>query len=214
MDLQELEKLAKLKDKGIITEEQFNQKKQEILGVKPNNRTRIKTPLSSKATKILLGSLATIFLIGGVCTFSAISNDDNSSNAVNIANSSNKVQYSADDIIDEVELAGTDIITLFASQRDYNTLNNELLITMGIYPSTLNISSKGEILNRAGKNVKYTGYGNYFEIQYKGISTEICNELLQKSNLRNFDSVEIDNADSCEECGNDGCDIVWESVNK
>ena len=39
MDLQELEKLARLKDKGIITEEQFNQKKQEILDIN-NNHSR------------------------------------------------------------------------------------------------------------------------------------------------------------------------------
>ena len=32
-DLDELEKLARLKEKGIITEEEFNQKKKQILGI-------------------------------------------------------------------------------------------------------------------------------------------------------------------------------------
>lgn len=36
MKLDELEKLYSLKEKGIITEEQFNEKKQQILYVKPN----------------------------------------------------------------------------------------------------------------------------------------------------------------------------------
>ena len=40
MDTEELEKLAKLKDKGIITEEQFNQKKQEILGINNNGSSK------------------------------------------------------------------------------------------------------------------------------------------------------------------------------
>ena len=32
-DAEQLEKLAELKDKGIITEEEFNQKKKQILGL-------------------------------------------------------------------------------------------------------------------------------------------------------------------------------------
>lgn len=69
MDTQELEKLAQLKEKGIITEDEFNQKKQEILGVKSNN---FQTSLSSKSIKSLLCCIALLLICGGIYYFSMI----------------------------------------------------------------------------------------------------------------------------------------------
>lgn len=83
MDTKELEKLARLKDKGIITEEEFNAKKDEFLGKSKQDDFSLKRMIKDVFIGLIIMLIICIFF--GVCVRNSQSPKNNTSKNNSIA---------------------------------------------------------------------------------------------------------------------------------
>ncbi len=96
-------------------------------------------------------------------------------------------KYKVNAVADQMAMIVTNIRTLYAQQRDYNSLTTDIAIKMGVIPDDIiEVSSDGKksVVNSYGGGVhiiasdlKDSGDDKAFIVEYNGISRDACVNL-------------------------------------
>lgn len=84
----------------------------------------------------------------------------------------------------------TGIKTLYANQTDYSSINNSILISSGVIPSSM-ISNHSIVSILGGDiNIKPSVFNNHsgYSISYSNIEKKYCTKLIY-SNIKNFNQI-------------------------
>ena len=95
-------------------------------------------------------------------------------------------KYRTNKVIDQVTMIVTNIRTLYAMQRDYNGLDQDVAINMGVIPDELGTTAAalqsgnpygGAVKIRASNSSGTNGTNKAFEVAFNGLSKEACVNL-------------------------------------
>ncbi len=211
MDVEKLEKLHELKEKGILSAEEFEIQKKILMRENSNKVIYSAYPQSNNKSLILLICfliLLSVLFVGYVLV------------AVPYFNNK-KMEEQVTQEVESVKMIIANIRTLYSSQGNYSGLNNNTAKMLGIVPKQMYESEDSNIIkNSYGNKVEITslgcggyGYGynyyryedNCFKIISEGISQQACSKIIEQ--IGAYADVSITNADSCSNCGNSGCNI-------
>lgn len=158
MDIEKLEKLSELKDKGLITQEEFNEQKAKLLA--PSKKTQKN---NKKIVKYVVISIIAIPLLLLLVPF------------INGFTKGVSGSFNTSKTLDEISLISSNTRLLYEEQSSYSGLNNLNAKKYGVVPRDMySNESDDKITNAFGGEVSIQGYGETFLISYSKLPLDIC----------------------------------------